>query len=66
MSTKMRVLLSFEYNDIEPGSREEEIIVNRLEGLVREVQKDYFSAMGPNRVSVHDIQFYSIDIGGWV
>lgn len=60
MSTKMRVLLSFEYNDIDPGSKEEEIIVETIERLTIDLREV------ADRVSVHDVQFYSTDIGSWI
>lgn len=65
MSTKMRVLLSFEFNDVEPGSEDEEWIVSTIEKLALDMSTSSLPS-DPTSVSVHDVQFYSTDIGGWV
>lgn len=63
--TKMRVLLSFEFNDVEPGSNLEDYLVSRLEKLARELRNECFK-VDADSISVHDVHFYSTDMGGWV
>lgn len=55
--SKMRVLISLEFDDVEPGSPRDEFIVNGIMESLETIQTAFYASS----VGIQDLTFYSDD-----
>ena len=59
--SKMRVLVAFDFNDIEPGSPDDERAVQAMQRIGEKLQND----KQVDFAYVYDVQFFNPDTEAW-